>query len=850
MRIDEDGEHGGRGQSLLSLGEALSEPAPAGPSRLAQAIAQVRAEKGIAPPRETAQPAPHHELPPAPAPRISPLLEALAAEPQAQERPLPPPVEDWPRERNTGEVPPLLAAASQWPEKRPPRPAAKLEAKPLPAVKESDPDPIDDTPPASPIAAAVAAVKAVHAAKEFRAEAEAQSAEEPASPPQSRQKPSLPELEPFPMAQPGDAFWDDAARVLGLDDGAPAHAGASGLRDPTIPAGRGRAGASAPAAFSAGSVVAAVRGSLRLIMATTVAGTLLGGGVALLTPRTYSSTAELLADGRGLSADTSAPQPAMPDEALRAMVENQLRVLRSQSLLADVADRLNLSDDPEFDGTAEGMSLSALAKIISGAPGNTDPEQRKLIAAQVLARSLEITRDGASFVIDITATTRDADKSALIANTLAETFLATGGQAGAKGAVRVLGDPPSSETAPADTPQATRIMSRAMPALASNPPSRLSIIFKGLALGLLAGLGLALLQMVRRHFAALQPQEDAAPVATPLQQAAPATSFAERPAAARREAPLPRAATVLSRAEADDHMSKPQEPVAHPAPEEDRPMQRSPYRRSHESYPATSAGPGYYQERHQPSPYRQAPMRPGAYAPQHGPLAYPQDGGDLRRADRSAEPYWQQPMPAAPPQQWQQAPQQPHPGQQQMLHPHQYPMQSSPQAYAPAMPRQPQGYAPAPGYGPYGEPAPVYDSYREPAPGYGQGPSAPDVRDPRYADHSPTAYGPGPTGIAASDPRYGGQPRSPYGAEPMGPHDPRTGRQPTFAYGFEPMGMGAGDPRYADHGPHAYAGREPQNWQAQPRETDQSLEEIRATLRECREAIRDLGDKRTRRRYF
>ena len=423
MRIDEDGEHGGRGQSLLSLGEALSEPAPAGPSRLAQAIAQVRAEKGIAPPREAAQPAPHHEPPTAPTPRISPLLEALAAEPQAQERPLPPPVEDWPRERSTGEVPPLLAAASQWPEKRPARPAAKVEAEPLPAVEESDPDPIDDTPPASPIAAAVAAVKAVHAAKESRAEAEAQAAAEPAPPPQPRQKPNLPELEPFPMAQPGDAFWDDAARVLGLDDGAPATAGTSAPRTSPAPAGQGRVGASASNTFSAGNVVSAVRGSLRLIMATTVAGTLLGGGVALLTPRTYSSTAELLADGRGVAVDASAPQPAIPDEALRVMVENQLRVLRSQSLLADVADRLKLADDPEFDGTAEGMSLSALARIISGAPGNTDPEQRKLIAAQALARSLEITRDGASFVIDITATTRDADKSALIANTLAETFL-------------------------------------------------------------------------------------------------------------------------------------------------------------------------------------------------------------------------------------------------------------------------------------------------------------------------------------------------------------------------------------------------------------------------------------------
>jgi capsular polysaccharide biosynthesis protein len=848
MRIDEDGGHGGRGQSLLSLGEALSEPAPAGPSRLAQAIAQVRAERGIAPPREAAQPVPHHEPPPAATPRISPLLEALAVEPQAQQRPLPPPpAEDWPRERSTGEVPPLLSAASQWPEKRPVYPASKVQPKSPPAVEESDPERVDDTPPASPIAAAVAAVKAVHAAKETRTEAQATAVPESASSRQSQEKLPFPALEPFPVAQPGEAFWSDAARVLGLED-PDEQAGTSAARTAAPVARRGRAGASPSTEFSAGGVIAGLRRSLGLIMAATIAGTLLGGGAALMTPRTYSSTAELLADGRGVASDAAAQQPAMPDEALRVMVENQLRILRSQSLLAEVADRLKLSDDPEFDGTADGMSLSALAQIISGGPSNVDPERRKLIAAQALARSLAITRDGASFVIDITATTRDPDKSALIANTLADTFLATGGQDGAKGAVRVLADPSSSEAAPANAPQATRIMSRAMPALASNPPSRVSIIFKGLALGLIAGLGLALLQMVRRYFAASQPQEDAAPVAVP-RQAARANPSAERQAAARREAPPPRAATEPSRAEAVDRMTNPPEPVAHPAPEEDRPMQRSPYRRSNESYPAASAGQGSYQDRHQPSNYRQAPMRPAAYAPQPGPSAYPQDAGDPRRAARSAEPYWQQPMPATPPQNWGNAPQPPHPGQQQMLHPHQYPMQSRPLDYAPAMPPQPQAYAPAPGYGPYVEPAPAYGSYGEPAPTYGREPSGPGFPAARYGDRDASAYGPEPVGRRPYDPRYD-HAQFLYGAETMGPQDPRTGGQLPSAYRPEPIRMAARDPRYGDHAPHAYASQEPQNWQAQPRETDQSIEEIRATLRECREAIRDLGDKRTRRRYF
>lgn len=264
-------------------------------------------------------------------------------------------------------------------------------------------------------------------------------------------------------------------------------------------------------------------------------------------------------------------------------------------------------------------------------------------------------------------------------------------------------------------------------------------------------------------------------------------------------------------------------------------MQRARYRQPYESY---SDEPQSRQDRHQPSPYRQAPMRPASYAPQSGPSGYEADhDDDFRRASRPAESHWQQPMPAAPPApHWQQRPN--HPGQQQMLHPHQYPMQ--PQAYPPMIPPQPQGYAPAPGYDAYGEPAPVY----------GQAPSGIRGRDPRYADSALSGYGTEPTGRGPRDPRYGDDPRSSYGADPAGRRDPRY--SDPSGYRDDAMGMDARDPRYGD-APHAYAderSHEAQGW-SQPRDSGpSSIDEIRATLRECREAIRDLGEKRTRRRYF
>lgn len=814
MRVNEDGEDRGRGQSLLALGEALNEPAPAGPSRLAAAIAQVRAERGMAPPKPAPQPTrrsepdPVSETGPTPTPAISPLLQALAsdgapsASPVAQAPP-PGPAEDWPRERSTGAVPPLLASASQWPQARKVAPARLEEPEaPPPSDEIEDADSVDEPPPASPVAAAAAAVKAVRATRQAREETPAQPAVEPEPPRPTQEKLPFPEPEPLPLAQPTEAFWDDAARVLGLEDETAPPARSPAARPLGAAERTGKAARPALPELAPQGLVAGLRRSTKLILATTLAGTLIGGAWAVLTPRTYTSTAELLADGRGAAADVAdAQKPTIPDEALRAMVEDQLRVLRSQSMLTAVADRLKLADDPEFDGTADGLSLSTLAEIISGAPGTTDPERRRIMAEQALARSLDIARSGASFVIDIRATTRDADKSALIANTVAETFLAGQGRGG-KAAVRVLGEPATGADAAAAAPQqATRIISRAMPALASNPPSRLSIVLKGLALGLFAGLGLAMLRMLRERFAAPDSTEHVAAVPAPrrMETAAP-------PPMPRQGQTPPRAAS-FGRPDPANELHSPTaefDQQAHPAPPEDSTMQRAPYRRSDGYDHAAPAG-------QHADPYRSSPLRqPPRTAPAHEPwdrpghVAYGSaragEGSGPRDGFEAYDPYWQKP--AAP-----QHRQQPYQAQQQMLHPRHQSM------WQEAQDRGRSTQRPAPQHRPYA-PEASRERYREFAQDRGYEPGAYPDRAFARDDYPPNLYRPAPEG-----------------------HGPRY-------------------PRQGERLPPAYAGHEPPresgpDWRDEPRQPEPSIDEIRATLRECREAIRDLSDRRTtRRRYF
>ncbi|RWC36387.1 MAG: succinoglycan biosynthesis protein exop [Mesorhizobium sp.] len=179
-------------------------------------------------------------------------------------------------------------------------------------------------------------------------------------------------------------------------------------------------------------VVRGVARSKLLIVAMTILGATLGVAIALSTPKKYEATAELIVDPRDLKlTDRDLTQSVVASDATLAIVENQVRVLTSGTVLNKVVDKLNLVNDPEFNGQgSDGLGVMTLIRSIlsrNDGPG-ADEGRRLALAVANMAESLSVERGGKTFVISVSATTQNGEKSALIANTMTDVFLQTFGQ--------------------------------------------------------------------------------------------------------------------------------------------------------------------------------------------------------------------------------------------------------------------------------------------------------------------------------------------------------------------------------------------------------------------------------------
>ncbi|MBN9245749.1 MAG: hypothetical protein J0I98_23540 [Mesorhizobium sp.] len=152
--------------------------------------------------------------------------------------------------------------------------------------------------------------------------------------------------------------------------------------------------------------------SKRLIAACGLLGAAAGGLVALSLPTRYEATAEV----------------QLAAAATGAGIEDQVRIATSGIVINKVVDKLGLADDPDFNGAATDGGLIGLARALilrSDGAAASDAGQRHALAASRLADSLTTRRGSGPAAIAITADTGNGEKSALIANTVADAFLDT-----------------------------------------------------------------------------------------------------------------------------------------------------------------------------------------------------------------------------------------------------------------------------------------------------------------------------------------------------------------------------------------------------------------------------------------
>jgi uncharacterized protein involved in exopolysaccharide biosynthesis len=141
-------------------------------------------------------------------------------------------------------------------------------------------------------------------------------------------------------------------------------------------------------------------------------------GYLAVVPPSYMATTEILLDPRGLKAMQNDLTPRSENNEFSiALLESQIRIVRSESVLRGVIGRLELQKDPEFIG--ERGLLSPLRDLFASGPAE-DPQTRALRSLQ---RAIQVDRASRSYVITVNAQSEHPDKAARIADTVAAVYL-------------------------------------------------------------------------------------------------------------------------------------------------------------------------------------------------------------------------------------------------------------------------------------------------------------------------------------------------------------------------------------------------------------------------------------------
>lgn len=172
-------------------------------------------------------------------------------------------------------------------------------------------------------------------------------------------------------------------------------------------------------------LLACLKRNLRFIVATTLLGTLVTLALVFsITPK-YQSSVLVLVDPRQtkILQDAEVVGRTTTDNGA---IESEVEMIQSKAITRKVVERLKLQDDPEFSGpsgiigTLKATLLSPIRNLLGG-NGNPDPLGH---VVERLEKATSAKRRGLTYVIELSAWSESARKSASIANTFAEIYVA------------------------------------------------------------------------------------------------------------------------------------------------------------------------------------------------------------------------------------------------------------------------------------------------------------------------------------------------------------------------------------------------------------------------------------------
>lgn len=182
------------------------------------------------------------------------------------------------------------------------------------------------------------------------------------------------------------------------------------------------------------------RRDYRIILAMMIGAMFLALAYIWITPPLYSATVELLIDPRQKQMfDDEVSPSGLGSSAAGAdtlLLESQLEVIASQSVIERLMMEEQITEDREYVGTSSStfvQTLKTVAKTILFGPHDatwkqTSPHDRAL---KKLRRNMDIKRQRNTYVIGITMLSKNAEKAARLANRMAEIYIGNVNSAGA-----------------------------------------------------------------------------------------------------------------------------------------------------------------------------------------------------------------------------------------------------------------------------------------------------------------------------------------------------------------------------------------------------------------------------------
>ncbi len=180
--------------------------------------------------------------------------------------------------------------------------------------------------------------------------------------------------------------------------------------------------------FNPDRIISAISRRWRLAAGIACATTLAAITVTVLLPNRYEAAATLQLDPR--KKNVSNVEGVVSDLNVdTAAIESEAEVIRSRKILLKVIDRLNLRNDPEFNQSSlfESLFGSLAVPPTNAAARNAsnDPAYpRRDEFAMAFAKNLKVSRVRNTLLLEIKFSSADADKAALIANTIADVYIA------------------------------------------------------------------------------------------------------------------------------------------------------------------------------------------------------------------------------------------------------------------------------------------------------------------------------------------------------------------------------------------------------------------------------------------